>query len=77
MSTKQKPQITDEESPQRIADYHRGSGNSIKDVMLDIKAEKERKGVSLSGVDDSDFDEIKEPDVEKPEIKEPPKKTPR
>ena len=45
--------------------------------MLDIKARKARKGVSLSGVDDGDFDEIKEPDSGKQEIREPPRKTPR
>lgn len=77
MTSKSKPQVTDEESPQRIADYHCGGDNSIKEVMLGIKAEKNRKGVALSGVDDTDFDEIKEPDSGKQAIKEPPRKTPR
>jgi len=77
MSRKQRPPVADEENPQRIADYHHGGDNSIKEVMLDIKARKARKGVSLSGVDDGDFDEIKEPDSGKQEIREPPRKTPR
>jgi hypothetical protein len=77
MTRKSQAQVTDEENPQRIADYHRGGDNSIKKVMLDIKARKAREGVSLSGVDDGDLDEIKEPDSGKQEIKEPPRKTPR
>ena len=77
MTSKNKLQVSDEENPQRIADYHQGGDNSIKKVMLDIKAEKSRKGVALSGVDDNDLDEIKEPDNGKQEIKEPPRKTPR
>lgn len=77
MTRKNKLRVSDEENPQRIADYHQGGDNSIKKVMLDIKAEKSRKGVALSGVDDSDLDAIKEPDSGKQEIKEPPRKTPR
>lgn len=77
MTKKTRTQLSDEENPQRIADYHRGGDNSIKKVMLDIKARKAREGVSLSGVDDGDLDEIKEPDSGKQEIKEPPQKTSR
>lgn len=77
MTKKTRTQLSDEENPQRIADYHRGGDNSIKKVTLDIKARKAREGVSLSGVDDGDLDEIKEPDSGKQEIKEPPQKTSR
>jgi hypothetical protein len=62
-----------EESPDSIAEYHRGGDNSIKNVMRTIKDEQNRKGVALSGVDDEDVDPIKEPpEPRQKEIKDPP-----
>jgi hypothetical protein len=72
-----KPKIIEEESPEKIADYHRGSDNSIKSVMRSIKDDADKKGTKLSGVDEEDIDAIKEPDAEKPKIKEPPRKPSR
>lgn len=78
MTRQKSPSIDNEESPERIADYHRGADNSIQNVMRGIKQDQARKGVELSGVDDKDIDEIKEPGTGKPPLKAPPaRKTPR
>lgn len=73
MNQKKTPDIKDEESPERIADYHRGSDNSIKKVVRDIQTELKKEGKELKGLDDEDIDRIREPDNGKKEIKEPPR----
>ena len=47
-------EATEEESPGKIDDYHRGSDNSIKNVVRSLKEELGLQGVALSGVDDKD-----------------------
>jgi len=57
MATQKTPRTTDEESPERTDEYHRGADNSIKDVMRSISDERQKRGQSgtLSGVDSEDI----------------------
>lgn len=63
------PATTQEESPQRIADYHGGSDNSIKGVIDIIKKDKGKEGIALSGIEEKDLN--KDRDKNRPTIKEP------
>lgn len=78
---KHTPDVTDEESPERVADYHGGSlssnPNSIKNVIDVLKEDKRKEGIALSGLDEKDLNKDRDknrpnnqPNTE-PTIKEP------
>jgi hypothetical protein len=71
MATPQPPSGTDEDSPERTADYHRGADNTIKEVTRAIMDNRRKQGGELSGVRDQDLDEVEDPATgkSKPETK--------
>lgn len=70
MTTHKHPLGSDEEDPERTADYHQGIDNSIKDVTRSIMDSRRQQGGKLSGVDEQDMSEVEDPKTQKPEPKQ-------